>query len=80
MSLTRSAMIDGRTYLYAALAVSITILLRHRRQEATRRKIVHPPSPTSLPIVGNVLSMPPGLEHLAFMKLGQELNSRYLFL
>ncbi|CAE6412421.1 unnamed protein product [Rhizoctonia solani] len=44
------------------------------------RKLRHPPSPLSLPIVGNLFSMPPGTEHIAYMKLGQQLNSDIIYL
>ncbi|QRW23946.1 cytochrome P450 family protein [Rhizoctonia solani] len=35
----------------------------------------HPPSPTSFPIVGSLFSIPPGMAHIAYMKLGKQLKS-----
>ncbi|CAE6493269.1 unnamed protein product, partial [Rhizoctonia solani] len=43
-------------------------------------KARNPPSPTSFPIIGNLFSIPPDKEHLAFAKLGQQLNSDIVFL
>nr|QDJ74249.1 cytochrome P450-9 [Thanatephorus cucumeris] len=39
-----------------------------------------PPSPTSLPFIGNLFSIPPGHEHLAFAKLGEQLKSDIVYL
>ncbi|CAE6406418.1 unnamed protein product [Rhizoctonia solani] len=44
------------------------------------RKLRHPPSPRFLPFVGNLFSMPPGTEHIAYMKLGRQLNSDIIYL
>ncbi|CAE7098251.1 unnamed protein product [Rhizoctonia solani] len=46
----------------------------------SRRGVVHPPSPLSLPIIGNVLSLPSGPEYIAYMKLGKKLNSDIIYL
>ncbi|CAE6467571.1 unnamed protein product [Rhizoctonia solani] len=45
-----------------------------------RPKIRRPPSPTSLPFVGNLFSIPPDHEHVAFVKLGEQLKSDIVFL
>ncbi|EUC54101.1 cytochrome P450 family protein, partial [Rhizoctonia solani AG-3 Rhs1AP] len=45
-----------------------------------RPKVRHPPSPTSLPLVGNLFSIPPDHEHVAFAKLGEQLKSDIVFL
>ncbi|CUA69023.1 O-methylsterigmatocystin oxidoreductase [Rhizoctonia solani] len=46
----------------------------------TRRRLHHPPSPKSWPLVGNLFSTPSGVEWLAYMKLGQLLNSDIIYL
>lgn len=67
---------DARTSAYVVLALSGLALLRHYRNVMSRRKLCHPPSPKSYPLLGNLLSIPPGPEHLAYMKLGEQLNSK----
>ncbi|KAB5591991.1 Cytochrome P450 family protein [Ceratobasidium theobromae] len=71
---------DARTSAYVVLALSGLALLRHYRNVMSRRKLCHPPSPKSYPLLGNLLSIPPGPEHLAYMKLGEQLNSDIIFL
>lgn len=68
-------MIDSRSCLYAVLAVLATAVIGQR---ATRRKIANPPSPLSLPLVGNLFAIPSGPEYQAFTKLGKDLNSKRL--
>ncbi|CAE6489323.1 unnamed protein product [Rhizoctonia solani] len=75
-----NTMVDTRIGLYAA-PVSLGLFLLHHcwrwfRQPKTR----YPPSPTSLPFVGNLFSIPAGPEYLAFVKLGAELESDIVFL
>jgi hypothetical protein len=36
-----------------------------------------PPSPPSYPLIGNLLSMPTSEEHVGFVEIGKELNSRF---
>ncbi|QRW23829.1 cytochrome P450 family protein [Rhizoctonia solani] len=60
-------LVFGLVFLYA---------LRHGRG----RKLKHPPSPSSLPFVGNIFSMPSGPEYIAYMKLGHQLNSDIIYL
>ena len=70
-------MIQRHLGLCAALAaLSLFYVSRRTRQ----RKVNHPPSPASLPLLGNLLAMPPGLDHLAYIKLGRELDSDIIFL
>ncbi|CEL59155.1 O-methylsterigmatocystin oxidoreductase OS=Aspergillus flavus GN=ordA PE=3 SV=2 [Rhizoctonia solani AG-1 IB] len=45
-----------------------------------RPKISHPPSPPSLPFFGNLFSIPNEHEHIAFLKLGQQLESDIVYL
>lgn len=70
-------MVDSNTCLCAAFAVLATALIRRR---VTRQKTARPPSPLSLPLIGNLLTMPSGPEYLAFMKLGKDLNSDVVYL
>ncbi|KAH7333649.1 cytochrome P450 [Rhizoctonia solani] len=73
-------MLDTRVGRYA-VPVSLSLLLLHQCWRAVRRpKIRHPPSPTSLPLVGNLFSIPPLQEHLAFAKLGEQLESDIVYL
>ncbi|CAE7183725.1 unnamed protein product [Rhizoctonia solani] len=44
------------------------------------RKLRHPPSPRSLPLVGHLFSLPPGLDHDAYIKLGKQLDSDIVYL
>ncbi|CAE6489333.1 unnamed protein product [Rhizoctonia solani] len=73
-------MVEAGVGLYAA-AASLTLLLSHLCWRLIRRPNVrHPPSPSSLPFVGNLFSIPSGREHLAFAKLGEQLESDIVFL
>jgi hypothetical protein len=65
-------MIDTHTLLYATLPLSGLVLLRHYLARPETR---HPPSPRSFPLIGNLLSIPSGMDQIAYMKLGQQLNS-----
>ncbi|KAJ1300653.1 hypothetical protein OPQ81_002301 [Rhizoctonia solani] len=66
--------------LYAA-PVSLALFLLYRYwAPIRRRKICHPPSPTSLPLVGNIFSIPHGPEYYAFAELGEQLKSDIVFL
>ncbi|CAE6358443.1 unnamed protein product [Rhizoctonia solani] len=67
----------SRIGLYVA-PVSLTLLLAHYFWRRT--KIRHPPSPPSLPLIGNLFSIPPGHEHLTFIKLGEQLESAIIYL
>ncbi|KAF8749675.1 cytochrome P450 [Rhizoctonia solani] len=60
-------LVFGLVFLYA---------LRHGRG----RKLKHPPSPLSLPFVGNLFSIPSGPEHTAYRKLSHQLNSDIIYL
>ncbi|KAJ1300391.1 hypothetical protein OPQ81_005210 [Rhizoctonia solani] len=44
------------------------------------RKLVHPPSPKSLPFIGNLISLPAGPEHIIYTELGKQLNSDIIYL
>ncbi|CAE7154188.1 unnamed protein product [Rhizoctonia solani] len=57
-------------------SLALVLLWRWMR----RPKFHHPPSPASLPIVGNLFSIPPDHEHVAFAKLGEQLKSDIVFL
>ncbi|CAE6474944.1 unnamed protein product [Rhizoctonia solani] len=49
-------------------------------RKARKHKANHPPSPPSLPFVGNLFSIPPEHEHFAFLKLGEQLESDIIYL
>ncbi|QRW23980.1 cytochrome P450 family protein [Rhizoctonia solani] len=44
------------------------------------RKLRHPPSPKTLPVLGNALSIPPGLDHLTYLEFGKQLNSDIVYM
>ncbi|KAH7333663.1 cytochrome P450 [Rhizoctonia solani] len=71
-------MIDARAGLHTALVSLVLILMHHYWR--WRSKTRHPPSPSSLPLVGNLFSIPPENGHLAFAKLGEQLYSDLIFL
>ncbi|KAH7335708.1 cytochrome P450 [Rhizoctonia solani] len=75
-------MATTRNLLYAALvSVSTALLLgQYRRRLKRRSRLVNPPSPPYIPLFGNLFSIPPGPEYLAFKKLGEELNSDIIYL
>ncbi|KAF8708053.1 RNA-dependent RNA polymerase, partial [Rhizoctonia solani] len=62
---------------FTALASLAFVLLCYLLRWPTVR---HPPSPMSFPLVGNLFSIPPGHEYIAFAKLGEELKSDTVFL
>ncbi|ELU36452.1 cytochrome P450 domain-containing protein [Rhizoctonia solani AG-1 IA] len=60
--------------LYASISLLASALLRRWNLVAQGLQLIYkktrPPSPWSLPILGNLFSIPPGMEHIAYMKLG----------
>ncbi|CAE6444282.1 unnamed protein product [Rhizoctonia solani] len=73
-------MMDNQTTLYVLLAVSVLAFVQHYRLRGYGRKLRHPPSPWSLPFLGNIFSVPPGLDHEAYLKLGKQLNSDIIYM
>ncbi|KAH7333684.1 cytochrome P450 [Rhizoctonia solani] len=69
-------MMSAKISRYALAALLLHYLWRRTR----RPKVRHPPSPSSLPFIGNLFSIPPGHEHLAFAKLGEQLKSDIVYL
>ncbi|CAE6358775.1 unnamed protein product [Rhizoctonia solani] len=66
---------------HPVVPLSLTVLLLYQCWRLVRRSEVrHPPSPKSLPFVGNLFSVPPGHEHLAFAKIGEQLESDIVYL
>ncbi|KAF8750046.1 cytochrome P450 [Rhizoctonia solani] len=60
---------------------SLTALLLYQCWRLARGpKVRHPPSPKSLPLVGNMFSIPFGQEYVAFAKLGEQLESDIVYL
>ncbi|CAE6481443.1 unnamed protein product, partial [Rhizoctonia solani] len=60
--------------IYVSLSLLLLALIR-RWWATTQAGGRRPPSPMSFPIVGNLFSIPPGLEYIAYVKLGKQLNS-----
>lgn len=79
MATTSLDVTNSHITLYAALTVSGLALFQHYRN-ATKNKLRHPPSPKSFPIIGNLFSIPPGVDHEAYMELGKQLNSELMSL
>ncbi|CAE7144555.1 unnamed protein product [Rhizoctonia solani] len=69
-------MLDARIGLCAVSA----LLIHYSWRLLRRPKLHHPPSPLSLPFVGNLFSIPAGHEYLAFAKLGEQLESDIVYL
>ncbi|CAE6539432.1 unnamed protein product [Rhizoctonia solani] len=74
-----NAMVDTRMSLYAT-SLSLALLLYRYWRSTGKSKIRHPPSPSSLPFVGNLFSVPSGPEYYAFATLGEQLKSDIIFL
>ncbi|KAH7333662.1 cytochrome P450 [Rhizoctonia solani] len=73
-------MTDTRIGLYMAPA-SVALLLLHQYWCWVRQPTIRqPPTPLSLPFVGNLFSIPSGPEYHAFAKLGEQLKSDIVFL
>ncbi|CAE6519381.1 unnamed protein product [Rhizoctonia solani] len=66
--------------LYPILLTAGSILLLHIWRRSSGGVLARPPSPTRLPLIGNLLSVPPGSEHVAYMELGHQLKSDIVFL
>ncbi|CAE6527288.1 unnamed protein product [Rhizoctonia solani] len=71
---------EGREIVYLTLVAITFTLVLYARKWTSRRILVRPPTPTRLPVIGNLFSMPPGSEHVAYMKLGNQLKSDIVFL
>ncbi|CUA77865.1 Cytochrome P450 1A1 [Rhizoctonia solani] len=66
--------------LYPVLFTAGSILLLHIWRRSSGGVLARPPSPARLPFIGHLLSVPPGSEHVAYMKLGHQLKSDIVFL
>ncbi|CEL53482.1 O-methylsterigmatocystin oxidoreductase OS=Aspergillus flavus (strain ATCC 200026 / FGSC A1120 / NRRL 3357 / JCM 12722 / SRRC 167) GN=ordA PE=2 SV=1 [Rhizoctonia solani AG-1 IB] len=65
---------------YTTLALLGSVFLWRYYRRRSGFKATRPPSPLSLPLVGNLLSLPSGPEHVKYMKLGKQLNSDIIYL
>ncbi|KAF8761813.1 cytochrome P450 [Rhizoctonia solani] len=70
-------MLDFQVSLYVASAI---LALYYLQNLIRRSKVRHPPSPLSLPFVGNMFSIPPGHEYVSFAKIGKQLKSDIVYL
>ncbi|KAH7335791.1 cytochrome P450 [Rhizoctonia solani] len=70
----------GHEILYPTLLAALFTLLLYTWHQSSRSRLIRPPTPTRLPLVGNLLSVPSGSEHAAYMKLGKQLKSDIVFL
>ncbi|CAE7233706.1 unnamed protein product [Rhizoctonia solani] len=73
-------MMNSRVGSYVLPISAILFLAYHYRDVLRGRRIRHPPSPTSYPLVGNLFSIPSGHEYIAFAKLGEQLKSDIVYL
>ncbi|CUA69923.1 O-methylsterigmatocystin oxidoreductase [Rhizoctonia solani] len=73
-------MTGPREALYTTLALVAPALLWHYYRTRSDEQAPHPPSPMSLPLIGSVLSLPSGPEHIMYTKLGKQLNSDIVYL
>ncbi|ELU36446.1 cytochrome P450 domain-containing protein [Rhizoctonia solani AG-1 IA] len=53
----------------------LVALVRHYWLRVFGRKLRHPPAPRSLPFIGNILSIPSGLDYLGYFELGKRLGT-----
>lgn len=68
-------MVGATTLSCSTLLLSSLVLLHLYRQENASRKSKSIPSPRGLPLIGNIFSIPSGLEHIAYITLGKRLKS-----
>ncbi|CAE6527548.1 unnamed protein product [Rhizoctonia solani] len=73
-------MAGPRDTFYTTLAIVAPIVLWHYYRTRPDRKVIHPPSPTALPLLGSLLSLPPGPEHIMYTELGKQLKSDIIYL
>ncbi|CUA72710.1 O-methylsterigmatocystin oxidoreductase [Rhizoctonia solani] len=73
-------MIDSHISLYVVLTAAGLAFVQRYWAGGRRPKLRHPPSPKSLPLVGNLFPIPPGLDSLAYIELGKRLNSDIIYL
>jgi hypothetical protein len=61
-------------------AISLTLvvgLLAYKVYSSKQKsRLVLPPGPKGYPLIGQLLSIPQSFEHLAFIKLGEQLASK----
>ncbi|ELU39635.1 cytochrome P450 domain-containing protein [Rhizoctonia solani AG-1 IA] len=74
-----SDMPGPRDAFYTLLLFAPVLLWGYYRKRSNERSS-HPPSPTSLPLVGNLFSLPSGPEHVMYMQIGRQLKSDIVYL
>jgi hypothetical protein len=68
-------MIDSKGLLVGFGAAAGALAAYNIWQKHTSPALPLPPSPTSYPIIGHLLSMPTKDEYLGFVEIGKQLNS-----
>ncbi|CAE6486166.1 unnamed protein product [Rhizoctonia solani] len=68
-------MAGATTLSCGALLFSSLVLLHLYRQENDSQESKSIPSPRAFPLIGNIFSIPPGVEHIAYTTLGKLLKS-----
>ncbi|EUC62879.1 cytochrome P450 family protein [Rhizoctonia solani AG-3 Rhs1AP] len=72
--LSANAVVINGTF-YASLCLLALVFLQKCWYSVRNGHRRHPPSPWSLPVVGNLFSIPPDMDHIAYVKLGKQLNT-----
>ncbi|CEL56329.1 O-methylsterigmatocystin oxidoreductase OS=Aspergillus flavus GN=ordA PE=3 SV=2 [Rhizoctonia solani AG-1 IB] len=73
-------MFSTQDALYTTSAFLGSVLLWHYHRTRSDREATPPPSPISLPLFGNLLSLPSGPEHIMYTELGKKLKSDIIYL
>ncbi|CAE7210616.1 unnamed protein product, partial [Rhizoctonia solani] len=64
------------TPLLIGLTVASSLLAYKLYKDTQRNQLSLPPSPRSYPLIGHLLSIPTEFEHIGFMRLGEQLESK----
>ncbi|CAE6351962.1 unnamed protein product [Rhizoctonia solani] len=68
------------TDILFGLTAAAGLLVYKLYKDSRTHELSLPSSPKSYPLIGNLLSLPSGHEHLGFMKLGEELENKIISL
>jgi hypothetical protein len=68
---------DHKSPSYAVLIVcGLLVVLAKYWLRFFKSKVRNPPSLRGFPFIGNLFSLPPGLDHLAYLEVGRRLKSK----